>query len=478
MFILISLGTSRFALSELYTGQLTVYNFTIINSKNFQLISILLSILAIRNFVLFRQFDSLFFLFFLSFSLILGLIFNNDPENWKFPPPNQFEYAIQYILIFIFYKIFKETNKDFLKLIIIGTLSTLFIFRSYFFFQKHIELEELYSKKNEINNEKIYDNTFFWSETTEKFFFRNELKNKKVFINIPNLRSDFHKTSKNEDLDNLFYLDRFAFKYNKNINGSFWYPYFWNNNIIINSGYSHYLDINTVLANFFNPGKRKYYEKKYNKYFFVNTADNRLLKYQVVPQFGIEKKLLFFYNFDYILSDVILSKLKNDSLEIEKVYNFKSFNLYLYRIKENLRNFEIKKINIIENTSNYTENIKNFQNELFITNENLKKIKNIKNFCQVKRLNNNNLIIFDVKKNDNLNCLAIFPIPFSYNNNFEFSKKFSTKKIKCDTFKVQFYFHGCIFNNNQKIIFRKNNLFLYSIGSIRDYLEYKKINSL
>jgi len=279
-------------------------------------------------------------------------------------------------------------------------------------------------------------------------------------------------------LDDILYLDTFAFTYNKNLYGSFWYPYFWNNNIVINSGYSHQLNINTVLANFFNPNKKKIYDKKYNKYFLVNTADNKLLKYQVVPQFGIEKKLLFFYNFDYILSDVILSEIKDNYIEIEKIYNFKSFNLYLYKIKENLKNFEIKKINIIENNSNYAESIKNFQNELFVTNENFKKIKNIKNFCHVKRLNENNLIIFDVKKNDSLNCLAVFPIPFSYNNNFESSKELSTKKFKCDTFRVQFYFHGCIFNSNQKIIFRKNNLFLYSIGSIRDYLEYRKINYL
>ena len=47
-------------------------------------------------------------------------------------------------------------------------------------------------------------------------------------------------------------------------------------------------------------------------------------------------------------------------------------------------------------------------------------------------------------------------------------------KTKCETFRVQFFFHGCIIKGPTNIILKKNNIFYYHLGSIKDYLDLKE----
>ena len=91
------------------------------------------------------------------------------------------------------------------------------------------------------------------------------------------------------------------------------------------------------------------------------------------------------------------------------------------------------------------------------------------NVCKILR-DHSNLSKLMFKVLTNQECIAIFPIPFSHNNNF--IKKDGSK---CDTFRAQYYFHGCKFKNNDIIELKKNNIFYYAINSLKDYFDLKKL---
>ena len=131
-FVFISLGNSRFALSEFFTGAEQHHNFALFESKNFLFLTVLFFSMAILNFKK-NVFYSLFFIVFTILSLLIGLIFYFDPQAWKLPSPYQIEYSLQLIIIFIFYKILKSSkNKFFIPFFFI--LFILFTYRSFFFY--------------------------------------------------------------------------------------------------------------------------------------------------------------------------------------------------------------------------------------------------------------------------------------------------------------------------------------------------------
>ena len=49
------------------------------------------------------------------------------------------------------------------------------------------------------------------------------------------------------------------------------------------------------------------------------------------------------------------------------------------------------------------------------------------------------------------------------------------KQIKCDSFRAQYFFHGCIIKKNTKIELVKNNIIFYPFGSFKDFLDLKKL---
>jgi len=53
-------------------------------------------------------------------------------------------------------------------------------------------------------------------------------------------------------------------------------------------------------------------------------------------------------------------------------------------------------------------------------------------------------------------------------------QKINNKKA-CKTFRVQFFFHACIIEEDLKFTLKKKNLFLYHFGSLRDFVDYKLI---
>ena len=93
-------------------------------------------------------------------------------------------------------------------------------------------------------------------------------------------------------------------------------------------------------------------------------------------------------------------------------------------------------------------------NELFLLDSQKSIVQNIKKFCDVKTIiNQSNKTIFDINTN-NETCIAIFPTSFSHNNNFLFINKNKKKQIKCDSFRAQYFFHGCIIKKSTKIKIR------------------------
>jgi len=189
---MLSLGTSRVALSDLYLGYDSIHrNFAIYTSDNFILISILFSILILKILLKKMDFYCWFFTLFIFFSVVIGAIFKADPQNFKMPPPYQFEYGFQYFLIFSMYQIIKSSEKDFLFNLIISILAVLVLYRSIFFSKQFLKLEIFAKNNQQTEIEANFPITNLWFKDNGIFFLKNDLKNKKVFLNMPNTNSNF-----------------------------------------------------------------------------------------------------------------------------------------------------------------------------------------------------------------------------------------------------------------------------------------------
>jgi hypothetical protein len=471
---MLALGTSRFSLSDLYLSTNSAHrNFTIFTSVNFIFISIIATLLSTKILLKQKNYFSLFFLIFVILSIIFGFFYKINPQNWKMPPPYQLEFAFQYFLIFSLYKIIKISKKDIFLKICLCLLILLSIYRSYFFIKKFYEIEN----QNDIYEKILIENknptTNLWLK--DNFIFKkDELIEKKVFIYISSFDSEFFGSLKVKDSKNMYELYMKSLTFNSKFNGSLQDFSWWKNNIITSFGYSHILDINSTLANYFNPSVIEFYDEVKKKNIKIKLTDNRFYSYQTIPQFNYNNSLLNFYKFDYILSDKLLTNNSNVNYKIHKIYKFNGFNFYLYKIFNIKKKLQIKKINIVRNIENYQKDLNKFKDELFIYDYDLEKVSKLKNFCDVESFYKNNNIIFSAKKINQDPCIAIFPIPYSYNNNFTKINQNDSVKINCASIRVQYYFHGCIINENSKYLLKKNNTFLYSIGSFKDYLYYKK----
>ena len=72
-----------------------------------------------------------------------------------------------------------------------------------------------------------------------------------------------------------------------------------------------------------------------------------------------------------------------------------------------------------------------------------------------------------------MECLALLPLTFSYTNNLFFENDLT----KCNTFRVQYFFHGCYVVGNKNLMVKKMSLIKYPFYSLKDYIYYKRYKS-
>ena len=326
---MLALGTSRFSLSDLYLSTYSSHrNFTIFTSENFIFISIIATFLSAKVLLKQKNYYSFFFLIFIIFSIIFGFFYKINPQNWKMPPPFQIEYGFQYFLIFATYKIIKVSKKDIFFKICFCLLIFLSIYRSYFFIKKFLIIENQNNTYEKILIQNKNPTTNLWFK--DKFIFKeDELIEKKVFTYFPNFQSEFYESLKAKGNENMHDLYMKSLEYNNKFNGSLQDFSWWQNNIITSFGYSHILDINSTLANYFNPSVIEFYDEVKKKKIKIKLTDNRFYSYQTIPQFKYDNSLINLYNFDYILSDKLLTSNSNVNYKIHKIYKFNKFNFYL-----------------------------------------------------------------------------------------------------------------------------------------------------
>ena len=158
-------------------------------------------------------------------------------------------------------------------------------------------------------------------------------------------------------------------------------------------------------------------------------------------------------------------------LKLEETYDFDDFKFYIYKLNLNNSIYE-KKYSQISNFNNYLKDISKFDKEIFVFDQNLK--GNVK-ICDVKRVfdnKNSNSIEFEISTNTK--CLVIFPITFSLTNDIFYNDKINFNK-KCKTFRAQYYFHACFFNQNSNVKVKKKNLITYPLYSFLDFLNSRKL---
>ena len=470
LFIFITLGTSRIAISDLYPAAYgDHYNFNIWQSKSYLVLSLLFSVSALSIILKNKNFYALFLIFLTVINIALGALYKFIPDLWMIPQPHYLYYSFQYIFVFLLFKIFCDIEKKKLLYYTLAiTILSLFVFRSYYFVNNHYKIKSDLPRDEIINfhEDKFFYKKWFWPVHSGEFFLKKDLKNKKILLNLPNFKSSYHKSFSNGKYRDLHTFVNGFSPYSKGFNGSFHYPEFWKNDIITQFSHSQFLDISTVLSNYFKPNILKIYKTnnkhKYSQHF---SGKNPIIRYGTKTEY--DNKLNNFYNIEYILSDVKISE------NLIKEYKFEQFSLYLY--KKNNKEPSLSKINIIKNINKYYEHSKKFDKELYIFPKEFKKIKDVSDFCRVKTSNKNKKITFEIKTN-NISCLVIFPIAFSHNNLFKTIAFKTNKPVSkyCKTFRVQYFFHGCVVNQDINFYLKKKNIFLYPFGSLRDYIDYKK----
>jgi hypothetical protein len=370
--------------------------------------------------------------------------------------------------------ILKLSKHDKIKKILILFILIIFLFRSFFFINFYqITKKHINDSKVFVGSNRNLVKSFFWyKDTDDNFIFRNDLKDKITLINIPNINSKLYESSFKDETSKQSGFDILKYAYNLDFFGSLGYVTFWRNGVKINEGHSQLLDISSTLANLEKLKSVKYYNSKYNNYDVLYFSGEKILERQTIPKISYNSPLIEFYNIDLILSDVVLD------LKIFKEYKFNNYSVFLYKTPEVKREYNrIKNIFFIDSFKNYQGNINTFNDSLYIDRKQ-EFDNNINSFCKITEIKSKSSNkIFDIIANNVNGCVAVLPIPFSYTNDFYFYENSKDKNslTKCETFRVQYYFHGCKIKYSSRVILKKKNLFVYPIASFKDYLEYQNI---
>ncbi len=440
MFVLLSMGTARFSLGSHLLPVEDHYNFAIFNSQSLQITFFILIITNLIYFFKKRNFpyQKIAFIIygFLFLSLFMGLIYKFKIIKWLLPSPIYIDYSLQYIYVFSIALIFSSLD-NLKKLYFSIILFSLVIIKSANYYTIFLSKDDSINEKNYYSYNSIQKRNFW--EKNSNHFLKPEYENKKLLIDFPNPQTNYSKhILKSNKFDDFMSYQVFNKKFNHSMN-EFEYH---SNSIITNLGHSLLLDISTFKAN--------------------QTKENILYRKERIPPLQGDSKLINFYKIDYIFSD------KKYDLSIDKIFNFNEFDLYVYKSNKDPIN-EFLKVQNIDSFKNYLEDIKNFDKYLYLTNNKFGN-ENIK-ICNLSRKINGQELIFQININDK--CIAIFPIPYSFTNDFEIKNQ--NPISNCQTFRVQYFFHGCVFNNDAEVILKKKNLILFPFYFFKDFYISKKL---
>ena len=112
LFIFITLGTSRIAISDLYPAAYgDHYNFNIWQSKSYLVLSLLFSVSALSIILKNKNFYTFFLIFLTVINIALGALYKFIPDLWMIPQPHYLDYSFQYIFVFLLFKIFCDIEK-------------------------------------------------------------------------------------------------------------------------------------------------------------------------------------------------------------------------------------------------------------------------------------------------------------------------------------------------------------------------------
>ena len=283
-----------------------------------------------------------------------------------------------------------------------------------------------------------------WKSNQNHFLDNFEFK--ELLVDLPNHDSDYAKfifNSKNKynDKQKQFILERY---YNPDFGHDLQFTDYFKANIIVNIGHSIMLDNSTFLANLNGNGQFLY--KQSIPYIRHTDSINQ-----------------YFLQIKYMISDKLYENLK-----VIKTYEYDGYKFYLYELSYESKSTKIEEIIRSKkfNHDEYLENIKFFENKIFVLENNKINIPPIQ--CKTIKKHTNKRIYFKVITSER--CLAVFKIPFSRNNKF-----LNDKKQKCETFRIQYYFHGCVVEKNENYILKKNNILIYGYYSLIDYLEIRSL---
>ncbi len=443
-FSLISIGQSRFYLSDLFSFN-THYQFLLFESKPFIFVTLVGVISSFLLIIRKRNFKNVSkaYVYLLSLIVIGGFFYKFKADKWFLPPPEYLDNSIQYIYVALG-AIFLFQFSKLLKLFSLMLLISGFLYVSYNpFLKSFINYDKNSSGRLVTDTKNLYANKL-WKSNQSHFLDNFEFI--ELLVDLPNHDSEyanfiFNSKNKYNNKQKQFILERY---YNPDFGHDLQFTDYFRANIIVNIGHSIMLDNSTFLANL--------------------NGHNQFLYKQNIPYIKHTDSInQYFLQIKYMISDKLYENLK-----VIKTYEYDGYKFYLYGLSYGSKSNKIEEIIRSKkfNHDEYLENIKFFENKIFVLENNKINIPPI--LCKTIKKHTNKAIYFKVITSER--CLAIFKIPFSRNNKF-----LDNNNQKCETFRVQYYFHGCVVEKNENYILKKNNILIYGYYSLIDYLEIRSL---
>ena len=452
MYVMISLGTARFTYGNLITTETSsLYNFNLFNSNIHKLILIIMLLYFIYSLFL-RNKQNLvtkeikIFILITLFTIVFGYLKINYDLIKGLPHFIYIDYSLQYFYLAAISCFFLRIE-NFEKKIFLTIFVFLISYKIYSVANIYFSNNQLKANKAATVSGKDFSERYFW-EVNNRFKFSEKYKNKVFLIDFISNDTQFVNSmckdskSKSKCKENIFG------KYNNMYNHSFVWHEYQENKMLVNIGHSLLRGINSVA------------------FFIPKLTSQTSIPKNTVPKTKIDFPLNKILNYDYLFTD------KKLNLNIKEIINYNGSLIYIYNFPER-KKFKITKLKKSKNLDDYLYDIDNLDEILYVEESIFDQLNlsDINYFCDFNYiLDDSKYIKYSIVSNNSKYCFFVMPMLYSKTNNFYVEKKL----IK--TFKSQFFQHGGVFKNGDVITVKKKNIFLYSIYSFIDFIDFRKNN--